>query len=127
MIEKKSFIFFLALTAFILIVGFLQANGSFNLLKLKKETSPSPTPEITCGGFAGKKCPTGYTCQVPAIYPDAQGTCTKTDEKSKAYTCPESGWVGCMPTPDRGISWECTDEFDAWAKTNCPNYQGRAL
>lgn len=30
-----------------------------------------------CGGFAGKLCPTGYTCKLDGNYPDANGNCAK--------------------------------------------------
>jgi hypothetical protein len=38
---------------------------------------PETGSELTCGGVTGKKCPDGYLCQIPAIYPDATGTCVK--------------------------------------------------
>lgn len=32
---------------------------------------------LLCGGIKGVKCPSGYSCNLPATYPDANGTCTK--------------------------------------------------
>jgi hypothetical protein len=87
------------------------------------ETPAPPENIMPCGGFAGKKCPGGYVCQIPATYPDAQGTCVK----DKAYTCPSGEWVDCMPGPNVGVRWECTEEYLTWAKENCPNFKGAAL
>lgn len=60
--------------------------------------------------------------------------CTfESDEQTsdnKGYTCPKSAWVDCMPGPlegkTTGIKFECTSEFLAWAKANCPGFQGAA-
>lgn len=46
------------------------------------ETTSSPTSvpvveEQFCGGFAGKLCPSGYTCKLDGNYPDAGGKCVK--------------------------------------------------
>lgn len=48
---------------------------------LNQTVTPSPTPtQLTCGGFAGTICPSGYTCRYPdgsihPPYPDASGIC----------------------------------------------------
>jgi hypothetical protein len=87
---------------------------------------PSPTPQTSskiCGGIAGIKCPKGEVCQTTAMYPDASGTCTKDDR----YTCPENGYVDCMPGPNAGVRHECTSEAMSWYKANCSNFQGGAL
>ena len=93
--------------------------------------TPSPTPQqitptqtqILCGGIAGKKCPEGYVCQMTATYPDASGTCTK----DGLYTCPKSGYIDCMPSPNAGVRFECTPEAMKWYTSNCPNFKGGAL
>ncbi len=38
-------------------------------------SQPTIPQESFCGGIAGKKCPTGYTCQITDRYPDAGGKC----------------------------------------------------
>lgn len=86
-------------------------------------TPPLETPKM-CGGIAGIKCPTGFVCQMNAMYPDASGTCTK---KEDMYTCPENGYVDCMPSPNAGIRFECTSEAMSWYKANCTNFKGGAL
>jgi len=43
------------------------------------------------------------------------------------YTCPENGWVDCMPTLDTAKTKACSIEAMNWYKTNCPNFQGAAL
>lgn len=42
------------------------------------------------------------------------------------FRCPDRAWVDCMPGPDTGVRFECTDEFLSWAKANCPNFTGAA-
>jgi hypothetical protein len=49
-----------------------------------------------------------------------------TDEVSK-FTCPESGWVDCMPILDNERQKACSEEAMVWYKDNCPNFQGGAL
>ncbi len=47
-------------------------------------------------------------------------------DTSTSYTCPASGYVDCMPSPD-GPKPSCTKEAMEWYKTNCPDFQGGAL
>ena len=49
------------------------------------ETSGDNSRDITCGGIAGKTCPTGYICMTPrtaAKTNDAMGTCVKSEVKN---------------------------------------------
>lgn len=46
---------------------------------------------------------------------------------SREYACPKTEWIDCMPGPNKGIKPECTDEYLAWAKINCPDFLGAAL
>jgi hypothetical protein len=77
---------------------------------------------MTCGGIRGEKCPPGYTCQIPATYPDAQGSCVK---ESGVFTCPTNGWVDCMPGPGKDTN-KCSPEAMSWYKKSCPNFKGGA-
>ena len=46
---------------------------------------------------------------------------------SSSYTCPQSGYIDCMPTV--GVekrSYKCTKEAISWYTENCPNFQGVA-
>ena len=53
--------------------------------------------------------------------------CEFSPEQDSAYKCPENGWVNCMPGPNNPeLKWECTEEYQQWAKINCPDYQGVA-
>lgn len=45
----------------------------------------------------------------------------------QTFTCPNTAWVDCMPSPDQPQKIECTEEFLTWAKTNCPGFEGAAL
>jgi hypothetical protein len=82
---------------------------------------------IVCGGFAGTKCPSGYTCQVTATYPDATGTCVANSQTRTKLTCPQNGYVDCMPGPNSGVKYECTPEAMNWFKANCPDFKGGAM
>ncbi len=43
------------------------------------------------------------------------------------YTCPQNGYVDCMPGPDsEGIKFSCTPEAINWYKANCPDFKGVA-
>lgn len=42
------------------------------------------------------------------------------------YTCPQGGYVDCMPGPTEGIRYECTAEAMNWYKANCPDFKGGA-
>ena len=48
-------------------------------------------------------------------------------EDSTSFQCPTTEWVDCMPTIGGGGKIECTNDFLAWAKINCPNFKGAAL
>jgi hypothetical protein len=41
--------------------------------------------------------------------------------------CPVNGWIDCMPSiGNEELRYECTPEFQEWAKENCPGFQGIA-
>lgn len=98
------------------------------------DCKPCPPPEDigtttpqTCGGFAGTKCPSGFTCQVTATYPDATGTCVADSQTRTKLSCPPNGYVDCMPNPNAGIKYECTPEAMSWYQANCPDFKGGAM
>jgi len=48
-----------------------------------------------------------------------------------SFTCPENGWIDCMPGPDKpprygGCSQDASEDAIKWYKINCSNYQGIA-
>ena len=48
---------------------------------------------------------------------------------TSGYKCPESGWIDCMPGPDKptrfgGCSQDTSPDAIEWYKSNCPNYRG---
>ncbi len=43
------------------------------------------------------------------------------------FTCPQSGWVDCMPMLDEAKKKACSQEAMVWYKANCPNFQGAAM
>lgn len=52
--------------------------GNFDqILSTFKFLSQDLFTPIPCAGFAGVKCPQGYTCKVIDTYPDAAGSCVK--------------------------------------------------
>lgn len=53
-------------------------------------------------------------------------TTFKFDKNTASFTCPPTGYVDCMPSPD-GLKTSCTKEAMDWYKGNCPNFQGGAL
>ena len=63
---------FIGIIAVILLLGFI----------LSKQNHNKKQEEKVCGGIAGIKCPTGYTCKLSSKHPDADGTCIK-QEKHK--------------------------------------------
>jgi hypothetical protein len=71
--------------------------------------------------------------QTPEAYPDQEmdkllnqilSTFTFI-EPSTTYTCPQSGWVDCMPGPDEKP--ECSPAAMSWYQANCPGFKGGAL
>jgi len=81
MLEKKRFTFFLALTALILILGFLGfliSSGSLALDTKEKSAGAEGKP---CGGIAAnlleRRCPAGYYCKLTEKGPDASGLCVR--------------------------------------------------
>ena len=42
-----------------------------------------------------------------------------------AFTCPETGWVDCLPGPGP-VKAQCQKEYLDWATKSCPNFQGAA-
>lgn len=51
--------------------------GEPKCINNKCELVKESTQETFCGGFTGKSCPNGYTCQLDGNYPDAGGKCIK--------------------------------------------------
>lgn len=49
------------------------------------------------------------------------------DEAQTTYTCPETGWINCMPILTPEAQKACSKEAMSWYKINCPNFQGGAL
>lgn len=98
------------------------------------EFSPCPSLEPTakqeesegkfCGGIANIACPLGYRCVLEGKYPDAGGRCTKEKFDEKNFTCPKTGYIDCMPGPDKKS--ECNSIYLDWVKKNCPNFKGVA-
>ncbi len=87
-----------------------------------------PTPSSTqtkisifCGGIAGKTCPAGYECIIDESYPDAGGTCRKEETENEDFTCPENGYLDCMPGPDQKKTG-CNQKYIEWAKEHCPGF-----
>jgi hypothetical protein len=73
-----------------------------------------------------------YTIQLPATLSQEYELFTQilntfTFSKSTvSYTCPTSGYVDCMPSPD-GPKPSCAKEAMDWYKANCPDFKGAAL
>ncbi len=51
----------------------------------------------------------------------------KPDDIDTTFQCPTTEWVDCMPTVGGMGKIECTNDFLAWAKLNCPQFQGAAF
>ena len=49
-----------------------------------------------------------------------------TPSPAPSFTCPPSGWIDCMPGPNKGCSQDVSEKAIEWYKSNCPNYQGIA-
>ena len=114
------------LFAVLLTLSFLLGMNYQRTVDTRRETevvSPTPSADF-CGGIAGILCPTGYECWLEGAYPDAGGTCVKSEE-SRDFQCPETDWVDCMPGPGRKNPL-CSPKFLDWAKANCPGFQGGA-
>lgn len=47
--------------------------------------------------------------------------------KISQFTCPESGWVDCMPILDAEGQKRCSTEAMSWYRANCPDFKGGAL
>lgn len=90
------------------------------------QPSPVPTPTATAA-------PTP-TCRPRPACLDATPRCLipETDDMCpppapKGLTCPESGWVDCMPVLDAAQEKNCSVAAMDWYKQNCLNFQGVAL
>ena len=53
-------------------------------------------------------------------------TPTTTPSQATIYSCPENGWVDCMPGPDKDNLVKCSPDAVIWYQTNCSNYEGLA-
>ncbi len=102
--------------------------------------------DLTLGMLVGKKCTTNPYSDNEYIFVSKSGgrfielvgrpsfvteldqilSTFKFIDSSMSYTCPASGYVDCMPSPD-GPKPSCTKEAMDWYKTNCPGFQGGAL
>ena len=58
---------------------------------------------------------------------DPKKSCNEFPPENNTYSCPESGWVDCMPGLDSGVKYECTSEAINWYRANCPDFKGAAL
>jgi hypothetical protein len=93
-----------------------------------------------CGGISGESCPPGYTCKDTTDFSETGGTCVSLlnpvldlvysvfpgVRPKPAYSCPESGWVDCMPGIGSGKP-QCQKAYLDWAKVNCPDFSGVAF
>jgi hypothetical protein len=81
---------------------------------------PTPTPTVII-------TPSVTTAPIvtPVSTQSSEINKSATGSSSIKYTCPTSGWVDCMPGPEKRP--ECSAEAMSWYKTNCPNFQGGAL
>lgn len=48
------------------------------------------------------------------------------DQTQQGYTCPENGWVNCMPILTEDGKRRCSQEARDWYKENCPDFRGVA-
>lgn len=46
---------------------------------------------------------------------------------SSAYTCPQNGYVDCMPVLNDAKKASCSSQAITWYKANCPNFKGVAM
>jgi len=60
---------------------------------------------LKCGGVQEIVCPEGYRCQIPAVYPDAMGTCVPIQGCQKKPVCKAIG------TRSEGWYDSCTDKL----------------
>ncbi len=75
----------------------------------------------------------GITPNITPMPPEDTITVTPIPEDniiptSANYRCPESGWVDCMPGPDRSEEQKlkCSQDYINWAQANCSNFEGVA-
>lgn len=123
--QKKYIGLLLAAVVFLLSFSLIYSIYQKNPASIPIPSYPIPTIASSfCGGIGGIACPDGFICQLDGTYPDAGGTCVKS---SGNYICPPSGWVDCMPGPDRNNEAQCSKEAMSWYQTNCPDFQGAAL
>jgi len=72
-----------------------------------------------CGGFAGISCPSGYSCQLDGVYPDAAGHCVA---DAPVHTAKDAGRVESGPSVDSGPSDE--GGIDAESAPRCGGFAG---
>lgn len=48
------------------------------------------------------------------------------NQSQSKFTCPQGGWVDCMPIMDEAKKLACSSEAENWYKTNCPDFKGFA-
>jgi hypothetical protein len=65
--------------------------------------------------------------QILSTFKFTDGTNTNPSPTSiLPFTCPENGWVDCMPKVGDEEQRQCTTEAIKWFEANCPNFQGVA-
>ncbi len=125
---------FITILLIVLIIASLIISGSIIVRSLAKPIQPTIpiTPTLnqnqTCQQNGntygpGESVPSSDTCNTCSC-DNGQIACTAM-ACTTTFSCPDNGWVDCMPGPD--IKPECSTEAMMWYKNNCPNFQGAAL
>ncbi len=100
-----------------LIIKTARSEKAMKTENLTPTTAPTCVPRPLCLD-ANPKC----------LIPETPDMCPRKeiDEVNPKYSCPENGWVNCMPGPANNNSIACSREAEAWYEANCPDFEGIA-
>lgn len=68
---------------------------------------------------------TGTKCEFTPCPTIKKENNQKTIIPPKVYECPKSGYVNCMPGPNK-LNSECSTGYLQWAQENCQGFNGAA-
>ena len=66
---------------------------------------------------------TPKTSPAPTVSPTPSPTVSP-GKKPPKWTCPQNGYIDCMPIVEPGRRWQCESAYIDWVRTNCASFQG---
>lgn len=92
----------------------------------KQANGPYFQTPLTIGGLV-YNVPAKYDADIIKEMDEIVKSISPVAATPSSYSCPESGWVSCMPILSEEGKRLCSPDAMKWYKDNCPGFKGAAL